>query len=89
MTGLLTGGTSAAVWAVGLGAAAGLGLGDQFAVDRHQPDQILVAGQHADLEALQPRGQRPAAIPVLLRADQSKGRIGGDAYGVVEILVAR
>ena len=62
---------------------------DQLAVHRHQPDQILVAGEHGGLEALQPGGQRRAAIPVLLRANQPKGWIGGDTNGVVEILVAR
>ncbi len=73
----------------GLGPVAGLGLADQLAVDRHQPDQVLVAGEHAGLEALQSGGQRCAAIPVPLRADQAKRWVGGDAHGIVEILVAR
>jgi len=53
-----------------LGLVLRLGLRHQFAVHSHQPQQVLLACQHLCLEALQSRGQCPAAIPVPLRADQ-------------------
>ena len=71
-----------------LGLVLRLGLSDQLAVDRHQPKQVLFTGQQLCLEALQTRRKRPAAFPVLFRAEQAKGRIGGDSHGIVEILVA-
>ena len=37
---------------------------------------------------MQRRGQGCSAIPVPLRADQAKGRIGGYSNGVIEVLVA-
>jgi hypothetical protein len=50
--------------------------------DRRQNSRLTAALQglsgHASFEALKPIGQRPAAIPVLLRAEKPKGRIGGD-----------
>ena len=71
-----------------LGVVLRLGLRHQLAVHSHQPQQVLFARQHLCLETLQSRGQCPAAIPVLLRADQAKGRIGGYSNGVIEVLVA-
>ena len=44
----------------------GFGFCDQLAVHRHQPDQVLLAGQQFRLEAVQPGGQRRTAIPDLL-----------------------
>ena len=71
-----------------LGVVLRLGLRNQLAVHSHQPQQVIFARQHLCLEALQSRGQCPAAIPVLLRADRAKGRIGRHSDGVIEVLVA-
>ncbi len=71
-----------------LGVVLRLGLRNQLAVHSHQPQQVLFARQHLCLEALQSRGQCPAAIPVPLRADQAKGRVSRHSDGVIEVLVA-
>jgi hypothetical protein len=45
--------------------------------------------QHLGLEGLQPRTQRRATLPDLLRADQPEGRILAQALGIVQFFVAR
>ena len=44
--------------------------------------------QHLGLKPMEPRGQRRAAIPDLLRANQAEGRVLGKALGVIEIFIS-
>jgi hypothetical protein len=75
---------TAVVWqefrySVGIPAAGNMVAESKY---RRQNSRLTAALQglsgHASFEALKPIGQRPAAIPVLLRAEKPKGRIGGD-----------
>ena len=63
--------------------------GDQLPVERGQPGKVFLLRQHFRLKRLQARGQRRAALPYLLRADQPEGRILREPRGVVHILIPR
>jgi hypothetical protein len=64
-------------------------LGNQLSIERGQTGQVCYLCQQFGLERLQARGQRCTALQNLLGADEPKGRVLGQALGVVDILIAR
>ena len=72
-----------------VGSVAGLGLADQVAVHRHQPDEVAFMRQQLGLEPVQRGGERRAPVPPLWRTHQAERRVGGESYRVVQVFVAR
>lgn len=65
-----------------------LGLGEQFPIHSHQPEEILLLGQQLSLEPMQRRGQRRTPVPDLRRPNQTKRGVGRESFRVVEVFVA-
>ena len=55
----------------------------------HQPDEVLLAGQHLRLEPLERGRERRTPVPPLWGGNEAERRIGRETRRVVEVLVTR